>query len=270
MSAIEKMIDLHSHILPQIDDGSKSMDISVQMARIAVDDGTKIIACTPHIRPPTYDNDTKIIQSSIAALRNRLKEENIDLKLVIGADIHINPNVLERLQNKTAPTLYGTKYFLFEPPHHILPPNIDLFCKQVIGAGYTPVLTHPERLTWIENHYEVMTKLDEMGLAIQLTAGSITGRFGERAKYWSDKFLSEGRVDLIASDAHDPKHRPPKMSKARDYIKNNYGEEAARRLTLDNPLLILKNLNLPPKNRTKTTKKTQKSAFRAVIDRLRG
>lgn len=264
------MIDLHSHILPQIDDGAKSIDISLEMARIAVNDGTKIIACTPHIRPPTYDNNDKIIQSSINALRSRLLEENIDLKLVMGADIHINPNVLERLQNKSAPTLYGTKYFLFEPPHHILPPNIDRFCEQVMQAGYIPVLTHPERLTWIENHYDVMVKMDEMGVAIQLTAGSITGRFGERAKYWSDKFLAEGRVDIIASDAHDPKHRPPKMSGARDYIAKFCDDETARRLTLDNPLLILKNQDLPAKKRTKSIKKTQKSVFRSVIDRLKG
>lgn len=263
------MIDLHSHILPEIDDGAKSIDISVEMAKIAVADGTKIIACTPHIRPPIYDNNNKTIQTSISILRNRLKEENIDLKLVIGADIHINPNVLERLQNKTAPTLYGTKYFLFEPPHHILPPNIHRFCENAMEAGYIPVLTHPERLTWIENHYDVMTKLDEMGLAVQLTAGSITGRFGERAKYWSDRFLAEGRVDIIASDAHDPKHRPPIMSKARDYIATFCDEDTARRLTLDNPLLILKNEDLPLKNRVKNSKKTQKSLFKSLIDRLK-
>lgn len=264
------MIDLHSHILPEIDDGAKSIDISVEMAKIAVDDGIKILACTPHIRPPTYDNNNETIKSSISILRNRLKKENIDLKLVIGADIHINPNILQRLQNKSAPTLYGTKYFLFEPPHHVLPPNIDRFYEQVMQAGYIPILTHPERLTWIENHYDVMVKMDEMGVAVQLTAGSITGRFGDRAKYWSDRFLAEGRVDIIASDAHDPKHRPPKMSQARDYIAKHCDEATARRLTLDNPLLILKNENLPPKKRTKSSKKTQKSVFRSLIDRLKG
>lgn len=239
------------------------------MARISANDGVAILACTPHVRPPTYDNATANIQTAMADLQSRLHDEKIDLTLVIGADIHVNHFVLDRLQDKTAPTLHGSRYFLFEPPHHVLPPNIDRFCGKLMEAGYIPILTHPERLTWIENHYDVMTRLDEMGLAVQITAGSITGDFGKKAKYWSERFLAEGRVDIIASDAHDTKHRIPVLSKARDFICDFCDEETAKRLTLENPLRILKNEVLPDKKRVKFYESPKKAGIMSVFNRLK-
>lgn len=262
------MIDLHSHILPNIDDGAKSLNISIEMAKIAVEDGIKILACTPHIRPPTYSNNTDIIRKKVDELTSAFQSEGINLKLIMGADIHIAHDLIEKLDNQSAPTLNKTKYFLFEPPHHILPPNLIKFSKQIVAAGYIPILTHPERLTWIEKHYNIITQLDEMGVPIQLTAASITGRFGDRAQYWSKRFLKEGRVDLIASDAHDPKHRPPKMASARDIIADMLGDEAAKRLTLENPFRILKNQELPEKNRTATSNSSQISGVKSILSRF--
>jgi len=262
------MIDLHSHILPGIDDGSKSIEMSLKMARIATADGIRILACTPHVRPPTYNNNSFNITSAIHALQCRLDQEEIDLKLVLGGDIHINRDIIEKLHNKTIPSLNGSRYFLFEPPHNVMPPHLVRFCGKVLTAGYIPVLTHPERLSWIENHYNVITKLDEIGVAIQITAGAITGDFGRTAKYWSERLLAENRTDIIASDAHDTTHRIPVLSKARDFIANFCDEETAKRLTFGNPRRILENRILLRVKGSSSSKSAQKAGFKKILDRL--
>lgn len=262
------MIDLHSHILPGIDDGSKNIETSLEMARIAAADGIRILACTPHVRPPTYNNNSFGITKAIHSLQRHFDNEKIDLKLVLGGDIHINRDIIEKLHNKTIPSLNGSRYFLFEPPHNVMPPHLVRFCHKILRAGYIPVLTHPERLSWIDNHYDVITKLDEIGVAIQLTAGAITGDFGRTAKYWSERLLAEDRTDIIASDAHDTTHRIPVLSKARDFITEFCDEETAKRLTFGNPRRILENRVLLRGNKTPLLKATRKTGIKKMLNRL--
>ena len=243
------MIDLHSHILHGIDDGAKDIEMSVEMARMAVADGTTHIACTPHIMPGIYDNDTSIIQQKMSELEEALKQQGLPLNLLIGADVHIGPTNVQGLQAGSIPSLNGTRYFLFEPSHHVMPPKLVEFSKKILAENYIPILTHPERLTWIESHYNKMVEMDELGVPIQLTAASITGRFGDRAKYWSERMLDEGRVDITASDAHNLKSRPPGLSKAFEVISARLGESAAIRIVHKNPKLIVENKPLPRKKR---------------------
>lgn len=244
------MIDLHCHLLPGIDDGATDLDTSLQMARIAVADGIRVMACTPHITPPLYNNTALDIRRRVQALQAEINAAGIDLRLIAGADIHVRVDLVELLGQTPSPCLQGTRYFLFEPPHAVLPPNLDSFSRAILKAGYIPILTHPERLTWIEQHYDLVCSLDEMGVAVQLTAGSITGTFGKRAQYWSERMLDEGRVDIIASDAHGPRGRPPVLSAARDEISKRLGDEAGRSMTFSNPARIIKNEALPAKQRS--------------------
>lgn len=234
-------------MLPGIDDGAADMDIALEMARIAVADGISHVACTPHITPGIYDNTAETIRSELERLRKALAANSISLELSVGADIHVTPDLIDGLETKRYPTLANSRYFLLEPPHHVLPPRLDQHCGDVLKSGYVPILTHPERLTWIEDHYAIIRRLDEAGVLIQLTAGSITGRFGERAQYWSERMLLEGRVDLIASDGHNVRGRPPKMANARRRIEELLGEEAAHRMTMTTPQLILENGDVPEK-----------------------
>jgi protein-tyrosine phosphatase len=211
------MIDLHSHILPGIDDGAKDLEMSLAMARMAVEDGTTQIACTPHFMPGVYDNTIPAITNIISGLEAAFRDHDISLNLIRGGDIHIAPEIADGLAHGILPTIGESNYFLFEPPHHVLPPGIVKLCEGIMDAGFIPVLTHPERLSWIENHYDVICQLDKLGVVVQLTAGSITGSFGKRALYWSERMLDEGRVDIIASDAHNIRSRPPGLSRARCY-----------------------------------------------------
>jgi protein-tyrosine phosphatase len=246
------LIDLHCHILPGIDDGSPDIDTSLNMARMAVADGITTIACTPHIFPGVFDNSGPLINLAIAELTAALREADIPLRLVAGADVHIAPDIVSGLRNGRVLSINGGRYFLFEPPDSVLPPRFDQFVFGILAAGYVPVLTHPERLKWIESHYDLIGDLAAAGVLMQLTAASVTGRFGRRVKYWSDRMLDEDLVFLIASDAHNTDRRPPILTEARDVLDRRYGEEYANRLVEDNPQTILDNVVVSDHPRPRT------------------
>jgi protein-tyrosine phosphatase len=235
------MIDLHCHMLPGIDDGARDEATSLEMARIAVADGIETTACTPHIYPGLYENEAADITARVKKLQARLSEEGIPLKLTVGADAHLTPELLGRLKKGTAPSLAGGRYFLLEPPHTIAPPRFAESMFDFVAAGYVPVLTHPERLTWIKQHYPVFVQLVKTGVWMQITAGSLNGRFGEGAKYFGEKMLGEGLVHILATDAHSLKHRPPLLAEGQRAAEKYVGAEEARRLVFDRPQAILDN-----------------------------
>jgi len=243
------MIDLHCHILPGIDDGPTDLSVSLAMARCAVDDGIRVTACTPHIYPGLYENHAEGIRSGIAAFRLALAEANIPLQLVEGADTHLAPDLLAGIRGGRIPTLNGSRYFLFEPPHHVAPPRLEDSVFTLVAAGYVPVITHPERLTWIEEHYPVFKRLVASGAWMQLTSGSLTGRYGPRPKYWSERILDEGFCHILATDAHHIDRRPPLLAEAREVAARRMGAEEAMHLVVTRPQGILDNVpapSLPP------------------------
>jgi len=243
------MIDLHCHMLPGIDDGAPDRSVAVAMARCAAADGITHVACTPHIYPGLYENTREGILEAIAAFRVVLEEEGIDLTLVEGADTHLSPDLIQGIRSGRIPTLNGTRYLLFEPPHHVAPPRLEESVFNLMAAGIVPVLTHPERLSWINTHYETFERLVRGGALMQITAGSLTGRFGNNPKYWAERMLEEGLVHLLATDAHHIDKRPPLLAEARDAAALIVGEEEAIHLVLTRPRGILDNRTpdeLPP------------------------
>lgn len=235
------MIDLHCHILPGIDDGSRSLDMSLEMARMAVDDGITMTACTPHIYPGLYMNDTAGIEAARDRLQQSLDENGIPLKLTIGADVHLVPGLLQGLRDGKVPCLHHTRYLLLEPSHHVAPPRFQESVFQLVAAGYVPVITHPERLTWVEDHYPVFEDLVRQGAWMQITAASLSGVFGARAKYWGERFLGEGLTHIIATDAHSSGRRIPVMSEARAIAERLLGREEAQLLVVGRQESLLKN-----------------------------
>ena len=235
------MIDLHCHILPGIDDGSKDDATSLEMARIAAADGIRVLACTPHIYPGLYENDANGIRARVTTLQQKLDAAGIDLTLTSGADAHLTPELFERIRNGTAPTLHGGRYFLLEPSHHVAPPRFEEAVFNFTAAGYVPVITHPERLTWIDGKYGVFESLFKSGAWMQVTAGSLTGRFGGNAQYWAERLLDDGMVHLLATDAHGVKHRAPLLAEGMQAAEKWVGAEEAKRLVFDRPQAILDN-----------------------------
>jgi protein-tyrosine phosphatase len=243
------MFDLHSHILPGIDDGSRDLGTSIEMARMYVDDGVECVACTPHILPGLYHNTGPQIREAVRVLQMRLYDAGVGLRLFPGADNHVIPDFVEGLQRGHLLSLADTRYVLVEPPHHVAPARMDDLFFSLIIAGYVPILTHPERMGWIEAKYESVRRLVDRGVWMQVTVGALTGRFGRAPKYWAERMLAEGLVHILATDAHDPVQRFPDLSHGRDAAERSVGPVEAVHLVATRPAGILNNidpLELPP------------------------
>lgn len=240
------VIDLHCHILPGIDDGAKNLDISLEMARLFAADGVTHVACTPHILPGVWTNTGPQIRSAVANLQAAIDAAGIELYLVPGADNHVVPDFVAGLQEGRLLTLGDSRYVLVEPPHHVAPPRLEEFFFGILVAGYVPILTHPERLTWIEGQYAVLKRLVDAGVWMQVTAGSLAGRFGKRAQALGLRMLEEGLVHILATDAHDPERRPPLLSEGWQIASERVGAAEAERLVLQRPFAILHNDVLTP------------------------
>lgn len=243
------MIDLHSHILPGIDDGAPDLAVAIEMARAYVADGVVAVACTPHILPGVYHNTGPQIWAGVAALQRVLDDAGIALRLVAGADNHIVPDLVAGLHAGHLLTLAESRYVLIEPPHTVAPQRMDELFFAVQAAGYVPILTHPERLSWIDQHYATIERLVETGVWMQVTAASLTGAFGRNALYWAERMLDEGAVHILASDAHDAVRRPPRLSEGFYAAGRRIGEAEAANLVLYRPRGILENVSpssMPP------------------------
>lgn len=235
------MIDLHSHILPGVDDGARSLDESLAMARMAVADGIEVMAATPHFMPGMYDNQTDDISLRVTALNDALLENQIDLAVIMGSDAHMRPDFINGLRNGTIPTLHGSRYVLFEPPHNIKPQRLEDLLFNIQMSGYMPVFTHPERLKWIEQDYEIISNAAKSGVWMQITAGSLTGRFGKRPQYWAQRMMAEGLVSILATDAHNTRSRPPLLAEAADLAAKELGMDEATHLVVTRPNCVLEN-----------------------------
>lgn len=235
------MIDLHCHILPSIDDGSDSLETSLEMARVAVADGIEWIACTPHIYPGQYDNSAGDIENAMQMFRTELRKHDIPLNLTFASDTHVMPDLLERLRAGTVPCFNGGRYFLLEFPHHFGLPHLEDLVFNLLAAGYVPVITHPERLHWIDQSYGMFKRMASSGAWMQITAGSLTGRFGRRAQHWANRMLDDGLVHILATDAHDLKNRAPRLYEGYAVAEQRLGASEASQLVKERPLAILNN-----------------------------
>ena len=244
------MIDLHCHLLNGIDDGPSNLATSLEMARLAVADGITITACTPHIQLGVYDNRPVDIRRHTAVLQTALDEAGIALKLVTGADVHIRPDFVTAIREDAILTLNNSRYVLFEPPHHVAPPRMEDILFELLAAGYVPILTHPERLTWLPSSYGMLERLVRSGVWIQLTAGSLTGSFGKAPHDLALRMLQDGLVHILATDAHSLHRRPPKLSDAVVVAASILGADEAGRLVWARPKAVIENstevLALPP------------------------
>ena len=233
------MIDLHCHLLPGIDDGPQDLATTLAMARIAVDDGIGTIFCTPHIYPGLYENIQSDIIRRVDQLRMILQHENIPLQLSYGADTHLVPEVLDGLKTGRIPTLGGSRYLLLEPSHNVRPPRFTESVFALIGAGYVPVITHPERLTWAADHMADFFALARAGAWLQITGGALVGRFGPKVQKLADQFVAEGWTAVLASDAHTTNRRAPQLAEALRRAAALVGKEEADRMVFERPQAVV-------------------------------
>jgi protein-tyrosine phosphatase len=230
------MIDIHHHLLPGLDDGARSLDISLQMVEIALADGITHIACTPHASHH-FQFDPERNAALFAELQDAVSARFGDaMTLGLGCDFHLMFDNIEDAQRyPTRYTINGHNYLLVEFPDTAISPNTAQTFYQLSLSGMTPVITHPERNLILSRQPERMSDWLKSGALIQVTASSLTGRFGpmaERAAYW---LLDHNWVHFLATDAHGVDSRPPRMSPAFDLVGTRYDTSTAERLCITNP-----------------------------------
>lgn len=236
-------------MLPGIDDGPQTLEGSLEMAKMAAADGITTTFCTPHIYPGLYENSAPNIRRAVANLQLILNDKGIRLALNYGADVHLVPEVQAGMESGRIPTLGGSRYLLLEPSHHVRPPGFGDAVFRIISSGVTPIITHPERLSWFGQHRDEFLALARGGAWLQVTSGALIGRFGEAAKRFSEQLVGEGWCDVLASDGHTTKRRAPVMSEARARAAALVGAEEAQRMTVGRQMFVLNNLPIPAQER---------------------
>lgn len=207
-----------------------------------VADGVSHVACTPHILPGLYQNSGPQIRGAVQALQAELDRAGIALTLVPGCDAHMVPDFIAGLRSGRLLALNDTRYVLVEPPHHVAPQKFEDFFFSLLMAGYVPILTHPERLSWVGSQYAAIQRMVRSGVWMQITAGSLTGAFGRTAKSLAERMLKDGCVHVIATDAHDTIRRPPILSAGRDLAAKFVGDAEAWHLVETRPRGVLENV----------------------------
>ena len=223
--------------------------MSFDMARQACAEGITTVACTPHILPTVYENKGPDIKAAVALLQRALTTEGIPLQLLSGADVHVVPDLVSGLRDGRIITLADSRYLLLEPPHHVMPPQLDDCIFKLQSAGYVAILTHPERLSWIEAQYPVIRRMVHKGVWMQLTAGSLTGRFGRGPRYWAERMLDEGLCHVVATDAHNVSTRPLHLASARAMVEQRLGAAEASNIFQVRPRGVIDDVSpaqLPP------------------------
>lgn len=231
------MIDIHSHILPGLDDGSPDMETSIKMARIAISEGiTKMIA-TPHFIEDDKELDRGEVIDKVKQLNLEFSERNLDLEIFPGEEVFLTPNIVRLYEEGKIITLCDqNRYVLVELPLMSLP----TYCMDIIYSfklkGITVIIAHPERNREIARDQELLKEFIKIGALVQVNSLSLTGVFGRKAKYAAEKIVRSGMTHFIATDCHTARSRSPRIKKA----LNNIPQSGAKLMLFDNPNRIIK------------------------------
>ena len=234
------MIDLHIHIIPGIDDGSRNMEISVQMASMAYESGIHHIVTTSHCYPGLFDNyaDDEM-NRKWDELVARIKTERIPVHLYKGMEIMGTDHTASDLKAKKVWTINNTKYFLIEFEFDEKTEFWDQVLKECKEAGYLPLIAHPERYYAVQRDPSIVYQWVQLGYGIQVNKGSLLSGFGRRERETADSLLRHRLVHCTASDAHNLTSRSPSMTRLKRYLEENYGKEYTYMLMEENPGRIL-------------------------------
>jgi len=236
------MVDVHCHILPGQDDGPENIELSIAMAESAIADGITHVVATPHSSNEYFFNYARVREA-----RDELQQKIGDrLILATGCDFHLNPENLEALREDAPRFCINQRdYLLVEFSEFSIPPAMDQTLHEIQLLGLRPVITHPERNAILRMQTERLAKWVRHGCFIQVTAGSLTGVFGLGAQKDAWRWMADGLVHLVASDAHNMKGRPLKLQPAFDAVREQFGEEKARALFVENPMATFEGRELP-------------------------
>ena len=230
------MIDIHSHILPDLDDGAKGLDESVEMVRMAAASGTTDIVASPHANQK-YAFDPRIVEQKIGELQAAAGDTP---RIHFGCDFHLTlENIEDAVRTPEKYSIDHRGYLLVEFSNLYIPPKTAEIFARMMQAGLRPIITHPERNQLLQARFAEIQEWVAQGVLVQITALSYLGRFGKTAKKSADNFMEQGLAHIVASDAHDTRWRTTDMREAASYVEGRYGAEARSRLFEENPRAVL-------------------------------
>ena len=235
------MIDFHTHIIPNIDDGSRSVEETFNLIKEAKEAGFEGIILTSHYIENYYETDAPERDVWVKAISDSLKEKGIETNLYIGNEIYISENIMDLLINRKASTINNTSYVLFEMPLNAEPMNLYDVIYSLQENKLVPVLAHPERYSFVQKEPELIYDLIQKGVLMQANYGSILGQYGENAKMIVKKFLENDMIHFLGSDVHRQNSIYKKIPQALEEIRKIIGEEKLEKLTTTNPKLVLAN-----------------------------
>ncbi|MEJ8767634.1 CpsB/CapC family capsule biosynthesis tyrosine phosphatase [Oceanobacillus sp. HCA-5259] len=237
------MIDIHSHILPGIDDGAQSEIDSLQMARAAVNEGITKLVATPHHRNGKYDNERDSIVRWVDTLNELILKEGIPLTVLPGQETRINGDMIAELEDEVILPINHTKYVFVELPSDHVPRYASQMLFDIQVAGYIPIIVHPERNQELIEHPTRLYEFVKKGALTQVTAASVVGKFGKNIQKFSGQIIEANLTHFIASDAHNTSSRGFAMNEALQLIQNDYGDDYVN-IFLENSELLIDNQNV--------------------------
>jgi len=241
-------VDIHTHILPGVDDGAQSLEDTLVMLRIAYDSATRRMVATLHMFLDLFNNNDFLeIRDRFEALIRDLnsyqeKQPHIkEMDLYLGAENYASPEFLEALGQGCVLTLNGSRDLLVEVSPALPMSQIGVIMENVLAADYTPVIAHVERYAAVQQDPSQMERLRNLGCVLQVNARSLAGASGSKNKTCAERLLQEGLLDVIATDGHQPRWRPPDFQSVFQTLEQDHSKEDVRRWMLTNPQLILSN-----------------------------
>jgi len=234
------VIDLHTHILPGVDDGLKTEDDAVAFARVAVADGITTMVATPHCKEGFFFIERLAVLQATERLRERLAREGVALSLLPGAEVHLTHDLAARVKDGRAPTLADNgRTLLLELSTSQYPVDLENLVFQLKLAGILTLFAHPERIRYFQDDVRRYASVIRLGAFGQVTTGSVLGQFGEETEEFSEELVRKGFVHVLASDSHNLRGRPPVLSNALERLTSWVGETRARAMVEEAPRALL-------------------------------
>ena len=235
------MIDIHSHILPNIDDGARSIEETFNMIKEAKNVGFDVIVSTSHYMEGYYETNVPEREVWVKAIHENLQAKNIDINLFLGNEIYMSDNIIELLEDRKASTINDTSYVLFELPLNVEPLNLYDTIYELQQYKLVPILAHPERYSFVQREPELIYDLVEKGVLMQANYGSIIGQYGKKAQMIVKKFFEGNMIHLLGTDVHRQNTIYPKIPQIMSELNELIGEEKLKELTEINPRLVIQN-----------------------------
>lgn len=241
------MIDIHSHLLYGIDDGSKNLDMSIDIAKIYVDNGITSVICTPHFIEGEVAIFVPELTERVEALQVELNRRGISLNIYPGHELFLSPDTVSLIQDKKVSTLNNSRYLLLEFPMRTFPVYTEDVIYQLRIAGYTPIIAHPERYQPINDNPNLLSEFIHLGALTQLNLPSLEGRYGKQVQKTATSLIKHGMIHFVASDAHSSGKRSPDVRVGLKYLSKIVSKQNFICLTSGNAKKVIRNedINVP-------------------------